>query len=129
MHRLKLHRMKIVKFRNQKLEFFSSSNEYISKIIKEKTIDAAVVKVKRGKFWPKHKYRRLEGGKSYHLFFDGKWKLKVNRKITTFDGSKDPTLFVLGKNDWIEGKVVGKKDGMLLSFFSPPFKLEESEYF
>jgi len=120
--------MKIVKLRDQKLEFFSKSNEYISKIIKEKTIDVAIVKVKSGKFWPKHRYRRLQGGKSYHLFFDGKWKLKVNKIKIKFDGSKEPAIIVLDRKDWIEGQVVGKKDGLLLSFFSPPFKLEESEY-
>lgn len=115
--------------KRQKMKWFGKSNEYISKIIKEKEIDAAVSKVKSGQCWPKHRYTRLNGGKSFHLFFDGEWNLAINRKKINFDGTKNPILIELNKNDWINGKVIGKKDGLILSFFSPPFELSESEYY
>lgn len=120
--------MRIIQLKKQKMKWFDKSNEYVKKIIKEKEIDVAVSKVKAGQHWPKHRYTRLEGGKSFHLFFDGKWKLKINRNIISFDGTVNPTLIELDKKDWIEGKVVDKKDGLVLSFFSPPFQLKESEY-
>jgi len=118
--------LKIIKLKKQNLEYFDLGNEFVSTLIKNENISAAVVKLKSGEKWPKHRYKRLKGGKSYHLFLNGNWNVKINDKKINFDAQLEPVIIELNDNDWIEGKVLG--EGWFISIYSPPFSLDELDY-